>query len=498
MLSTEIGASQKETSKAPTGHQQSDAPAGKARLKRIHKLSRPFWASFIIGAVSLLVFAAFLVNALDRQAITSSERVMGSVLGERLDRLSELTLEYAFWDESVDRLVNGFDEDWIETTFVDYIYSDLGIIGVHVLDGENTDRLHVYEDAVTDGTSMKRYGPDAEKLINRARRTPTNETPIPATGFLGAIDDLYLASAARMTTYDAETDTSTDHVMMFVRPLDDEALADLGEKFQLPGLQITTEDPSYFQAHWPIRAEDGTTLANFVWNPVLPGQRLLPPLALGLIIVYAGMMIAARAFLKQAMHMVSALDAAKRRTERAKELLAHQANTDALTNLGNRWSFEQTLDTLSAKADGTKEFALVCFDLDRFKTINDTLGHETGDEVLKYVGETLSSLTYPQDKVFRLGGDEFVIVFGLTDRERVLAVAKEAISILSQRVTLNGHSCHFGASAGIAYSTEPVNLLRRADTALYASKKKGRGQVTVYIPDSTDTSAQRLPATETL
>ncbi|XYK81881.1 MAG: diguanylate cyclase domain-containing protein [Labrenzia sp.] len=497
-MSTEIGASQKETSRAPTGHQQADAPAGKARLKRIHKLSRPFWASFIIGAVSLLVFAAFLVNALDRQAITSSERVMGSILGERLDRLSELTLEYAYWDESVDRLVNGFDEDWIDTTFIEYIYSDLGIIGVHVLDGENADRLHIFEDYRADGSSMARYGPGALKLINRARRTKENEAPIPSTGFLGSTSDLFLASAIQMATYDAEKITSTDHVMMFTRKMDQTGLADLGEKFQLPGLQVTTDAPTYFQAHWPIRTEDGTILANFVWNPVLPGQQLLPPLAIGLIIVYAGMMIAARAFLKQATHMVSALDAAKKRTERAKELLAHQANTDALTNLGNRWSFEQALDTLSAKADGTKEFALVCFDLDRFKTINDTLGHETGDEVLKYVGETLSSLTYPKDKVFRLGGDEFVIVFGLTDRERVLAVAKEAIAILSQRVTLNGHSCHFGASAGIAYSTEPVNLLRRADTALYASKKKGRGQVTVFIPDSTDTSAQRLPASEML
>jgi diguanylate cyclase (GGDEF)-like protein len=496
--SPEIVASRNEQSNANIAHHQKDASMEKARLERIHKLSRPFWASFIIGAVSLLIFAAFLVNALDRQAITSSERVMGSILGERLDRLSELTLEYAYWDEAADRLINKFDEDWIDTTFIEYIYSDLGIIGVHVLDGENADRLHIFEDYRADGSAMAHYGADALKLINRARRTKENEAPIPSTGFLGSTSDLFLASAIQMATYDAEKITSTDHVMMFTRKMDQTGLADLGEKFQLPGLQITTEDPSYFQAHWPIRAEDGTTLANFVWNPVLPGQQLLAPLAIGLIIVYGGMMIAARAFLKQAMHMVSALDAAKRRTERAKELLAHQANTDALTNLGNRWSFEQTLDTLSAKADGTKEFALVCFDLDRFKTINDTLGHETGDEVLKYVGETLSSLTYPQDKVFRLGGDEFVIVFGLTDRERVLAVAKEAIAILSQRVTLNGHSCHFGASAGIAYSTEPVNLLRRADTALYASKKKGRGQVTVYIPDSTDTSAQGLPATETL
>ncbi len=308
-MSTEIGASQKGTSRAPTGHQQADAPAGKARLKRIHKLSRPFWASFIIGAVSLLVFAAFLVNALDRQAITSSEQVMGAILDERTDRLSELTLEYAYWDESIDRLVTQFDEDWIDTTFIEYIYSDLGIIGVHVLDGENADRLHIFEDYRADRSSMERYGPDAGRLINRARRTEENEAPIPATAFLGSASDLYLASAIRMTTYDTDKITSTDHVMMFVRQLDEAALADIGEKFQLPGLQITTQDPSYFQAHWPIRTEDGTTLANFVWNPVLPGQRLLPPLALGLIIVYAGMMIAARAFLKQATHMVSALDA---------------------------------------------------------------------------------------------------------------------------------------------------------------------------------------------
>ncbi|WP_420411452.1 sensor domain-containing diguanylate cyclase [Roseibium sp.] len=465
-----------------------DKGTGKARLRRIHRLSRPFWASFVIGAASLLIFAALLVNTLDRQSITSSERVFGSILAEKFDRLSEITLEYGFWDEAVTHLVDRLDMEWVDSNLVEYIYAELGVIGVHVLDGQNSDHLHVYEDIVADGSSMTAYGGDATRIINHARRSPDNEAPIPVTGFLGTAETLFMASAVRMTTYDrSDTNTSTDHVMMFVRQLDDDALIDLSRKFQMPGLNISTEDPGYFQASWPIANADGIVFARFVWDPELPGRRLLLPLTLGLLIVYLGMMFAARAFLKQATQLVVALENSRRRTEEAKELLASQAKTDSLTGLCNRRHFETVIDELSAVANGRREFALMCIDLDWFKAINDSMGHEIGDEVLKYVADVLRSLIYPQDRVFRLGGDEFVIIFGFADKDRIAAVGQDAITILSRPAVIKGKTCTFGASAGVAYSVEPVKLLRRADAALYKSKKNGRGQVSVYVPDEEDT-----------
>jgi len=448
---------------------------------RFKRLSRPFWASFAIGAFGLLIFAALLVNTLDRQSITDSEQVFGSVLDERMERLSELTLEYAYWDQAVNHLVTKLDMAWVEKTFVDYMNSGLGIAGVHLLDQNNADRLHLFEGVVTDGSIMTPYGTDAFALINQARRTPAGEVPVPENGLLGTADELFQASAARMTTYtDDDEDISTDHVLMFVKRLDEAALSELAAKFRFPNLEITTEQPSYFQASWPITNSDGIVFARFIWDPDLPGQRLLAPLTIGLLIVYAGMMISARLFLKQASRLVAALEKAKCRTERAKELLASQAVTDVLTGLGNRRDYEQTLDRLSEVANGHREFALICIDLDRFKIINDTLGHETGDEVLKHAGKVLTSLLYPQDRVFRLGGDEFVIVFQHADRNRVIAVANKAIRMLSDPVMVNGHLCRFGASAGIAYSADPVTLLRSADAALYTSKKTGRSRVSIY------------------
>ncbi len=485
-----------ENATAPTGQSveinmklDPETALSLSRSNRIQRLSRPFWTSFAIGAISLLVFAGFLVNTLDRHAIQSSEQVFGAILDERTARLSELTLEYAFWDEAVEHLVYNLDIDWVETNFVDYIYSDLGILGLHLLDQNNADRLHLFEDELSDGSSMADYGSDAVTLINRARRSPDNETPVPAAGFLGSQNKLFLASAARMTTYtSSEENISTDHVMMMTQALNEAALAELGRKFQLPNLHISTEEPTYFQAQWPIKSADGMTFAHFIWNPVLPGQQVLPPLALVFLKQYTGMMISALVFLKQATRLVAALEKAKLRTEEAKNLLASQVKTDPLTGLGNRRDFEQVLDKLSTLANGRREFALMCIDLDRFKVINDTLGHETGDEVLKYVAETLNSQVYPHDKIFRLGGDEFVIIFGTPDKDHIAAVGQDTISILSRPLTVNGNHCHFGASVGVAYSTEPVKLLRRADAALYTSKRKGRGKVSIYVPDDLDRS----------
>jgi diguanylate cyclase (GGDEF)-like protein/PAS domain S-box-containing protein len=157
------------------------------------------------------------------------------------------------------------------------------------------------------------------------------------------------------------------------------------------------------------------------------------------------------------------------------------ARYDALTGLPNRVVMRQTLE--AAVRDGVArggECALFLIDLDRFKTVNDTLGHPVGDMLLREVAERLSHLIGEHGRVGRLGGDEFNVVLPLTgDRERLSAIARALIERLSLPYTIDGVHVSIGASVGIAIG--PADgatadaMTRNADLALYAAKADGKG-----------------------
>jgi len=459
---------------------------GEAQAVEIRRLSKPFWITVIISAVSLMAFVSFLSWTLDRNSIRSSEHIFTAMLGDRSDHLADITLEYGYWNDAVENLVETFDMTWIRETFVDYMQEELQIDGIHLLDGNNQAKVHVVEGKVANTDLRVRYGPSMSVLIADARNTPQDEAPVPATGLVGNLGTLYLASAVLLTSYTEDSDTSTDHVLVFARPINASVLADMAEKYHLPGLGLAQIPPAFWQAGYDIETVDRRHLGFFVWNPELAGFRMLPLLALGVLAVYLGMFLSARMFFHRATDTVRALAEAKHQADKVKELLANQVRSDPLTGLGNRRLLDEKLALLQDVKPLADGHALLYVDLDRFKEINDTYGHETGDLVLLHVAEALTGLVNADDTVVRLGGDEFVIVFGRARRERVLSASRAIVEQLSRPVNLDGATYTFGASVGVAFSHKPSELLRQADVALYSAKRRGRAQVAVYSSDLLD------------
>lgn len=174
---------------------------------------------------------------------------------------------------------------------------------------------------------------------------------------------------------------------------------------------------------------------------------------------------------------------------RSEEEASRLAKFDSLTGLANRHRMEQRIDsTLHTFRTAKRAAALIMLDLDRFKQVNDTLGHAAGDQLLQQVAERLNSVIAGRGEIGRPGGDEFqILIPDMDDRGELGEIAKKIIQMLSQPYSVEEGRCTIGCSIGVAIAPydglEREDLTRAADLALYASKNGGRGQFRFYAAD---------------
>jgi diguanylate cyclase (GGDEF)-like protein len=194
--------------------------------------------------------------------------------------------------------------------------------------------------------------------------------------------------------------------------------------------------------------------------------------------------------------------------------LAYLAHFDSLTGLANRLELREqlaaALDLAAARSSGAEaadsavpRTALVCLDLDHFKSINDTLGHAAGDAVLAEIGRRLHSCLRQDDLAARLGGDEFALVIrDVQGDDELTALARRLVQVLSQPFDVAGRQVPLGSSIGIAIAPEHGRsldeLMGNADLALYAAKEAGRGRFEFFVPRLADRHRRRVAIEQAL
>ena len=213
--------------------------------------------------------------------------------------------------------------------------------------------------------------------------------------------------------------------------------------------------------------------SSLAWVPDRPGAALIERakpglfLALGLLLIVAAAVIAGSAF-------------TIRRLALQKLHAEWLASTDQLTGLANRREFNAMMDRLIAsEPDVSRGFSLLMIDLDRFKPLNDTYGHDAGDCALKEIAARLGLLAQGRTIAARLGGDEFAMLApGITGRDAEVLAAKIVASLAAPIDLPGGHRETLGASVGLAEvpvdGTTARDICRRADVALYRAKELGR------------------------
>lgn len=183
--------------------------------------------------------------------------------------------------------------------------------------------------------------------------------------------------------------------------------------------------------------------------------------------------------------------------------LEYQAVTDPLTGLLNRRGFYQTVENLLLRGERSDSaWVLLYLDLDGFKRVNDSLGHEAGDRVLRWVSEQLKASLRPFDILARLGGDEFTALLDMEFPEQAARIAEKLIERVSVCQQIEGLDIALGASIGIATfpdcATNLDGLLRAADIAMYEAKRAGRQQYRFYDHDMNGRARSRLMLEESV
>lgn len=183
----------------------------------------------------------------------------------------------------------------------------------------------------------------------------------------------------------------------------------------------------------------------------------------------------------------------------AEEKLQYEATHDSLTGLSNRALFMSRLEQALEKAQDnpTYKVSVLFIDLDRFKIVNDSLGHVVGDQLLVKIAQHLQDCLRPSDLVARLGGDEFIIlVEGKYEQEEIIKIAERVQEKFAKPFDLSGHEVYSSASIGVLQSTEKhltaEDMMRDADTAMYQAKRAGKARHEVFDPDMHELAKETL------
>jgi diguanylate cyclase (GGDEF)-like protein len=214
------------------------------------------------------------------------------------------------------------------------------------------------------------------------------------------------------------------------------------------------------------------------------GQRMVIGLSLFVLLFGISLAVAIRRAIRgDFARAYAALATEASQRELLQEQLWHQATHDPLTNLGNRVKFQRDLGEIARDHGGL--FAVLYVDLDGFKGVNDTLGHDAGDILLREIAQRLTASVRGGDRIARLGGDEFaVFIDGVTDSRDALDTAERLRQAVSEPLLLRGRTVSVDASVGVALcdgdNHDADELIASADLAMYAAKHAGKGGVRLY------------------
>jgi diguanylate cyclase (GGDEF)-like protein len=455
-------------------------------------------AAMTLGALVLLVvLVVFLVNRFDDTAIAREQRMVESGFAQQLHQLNEVVVPQVDWDKAVAKIDRKMDLTFADLDFGHQLYTFDGFTHSFFVDGDGKVTYAYVRGSHPPATSFDPFWPIARQLLRpiraaEAKRGPIRPhaqgkgpitRPIQANGIARIDGKVYVVMASLVQPDLGMVQPKGPRAAVSINaiPIDRAMLDGFAARYLLDDLKLVpTPDAATDRAILPLRAPDGTVVAALSWAPRQPGSVLLHSMMAPLVGAIVLLALVGWTIVRRSGVIVDELLASEMRAR-------HLAYHDTLTLLPNRALLFERLRTLLATLSPRRPLlGMLCIDLDRFKEVNDTLGHQAGDELLKVISDRLRTLARVEPGAFtaRLGGDEFVLVALAHDREAIATLAQRCLGALLTPVDSEFGRLDVGCSIGVAVIDatvrEPSLALRQADLALYRAKARGRGCITFY------------------
>jgi diguanylate cyclase (GGDEF)-like protein len=472
-------------------------------LRRLTILIGAAIAFFGVILLAIIAYAGWSAN----QTATDSERtLLENALNQRIARVLNEQKSVAWWDDAVTKITDeAIDLDFVDSNFGVFLTETYGHDEVYILNGEDRPLYAFLDAARQEPASYERRRPAVEALVVEARKGEPSTLKTRPDSFRDSQKSYHTLAGAVQTAHWAGHIMSVDgkpavvaaltivpnvnmdllkgtpNLLISVRYVDEDFISEIAGSLLLKDLALAPEaqkgDGMVSQL---FIGDDGIPVGWLSWTTRRPGHVLLT-----VILPLVAFGVFGTAALSTSMF---------RRLKRASEKLArresqarHEAKHDALSGLPNRVHMLERIEKFlrnRASPRGERRAVAAYIDIDRFKDINDTLGHEAGDRLVKAVAARLKARLRPQDFLSRFGGDEFAILCSPAGPEGGAALAERIAQAFATPFDIDGQSIRVTASVGIAAApdngTTADELMRHADIALYEAKNRGRDRAVQF------------------
>ena len=476
----------------------------------------------VIGA-SIAFFGFILIAVIawsglsaNSNAIERERALVQNALDQSIIRVLNEQKSIAWWDDAVVNVgQHGVNSEWADVQFGMYLSETYGHAEIYVLDASNRP-VYAYVQGHNVGpagyaTRATDFAPLIQEVRSGARRYPrVRDQAFVASqagyrellgarlarwgGHILSVDGhpAVVTAITIVPNVDFSLIQGQPHMLVSVVPIDQSFVQDIGRSLLMPDLSVTNARPrAQGRSAEVFASDDGVRVGFLSWTPRRPGQGLLTII---LPLVALGVLGAGFVTFLMIRRLKRASDELADREARAQ----HEAKHDQLSGLPNRRHFIESLqDKLDAlvvsRTNGSVVVAYI--DVDRFKDVNDTMGHQAGDALIKAVAARLKAVISPGDFIARFGGDEFAVLrwsAGQQDADDLVArlrgAFEENFDIYAQHVRM---TASIGISVAPEHGCTPAELMRHADIALYQGKNQGRDRAMMFSAEMAAEVEQR-------
>jgi diguanylate cyclase (GGDEF)-like protein len=451
----------------------------------------------IVGAV-----LHFSTSESDRLAAAREQRLVAMAIEQSVIAVANDQEASTYWDDAVLRTrERPLDLQWIDNNLGVWFYTYYQFDEAYLLDSRNAPIYAMQDGRRVQPGSFARVAAPALGLARELRRKIVGgyETKPGAAGktigtweltMVGGRPALVSLKPIVSETGNVAQAAGSEYLHVAVRYLDGNFLDRMTRLYGIDRPRFSWRDPG--SPSFVLRRHDGRVLGYITWKPFKPGEQvedwMTPVLIVALSVV--GALIGL---------LLLRIRRSRRDLEASRAKAHYLAFHDSLTGLPNRALLEERLErALGRKAGRT---AILLLDLDRFKNVNDTLGHQAGDTLIRVFGQRLSSLLRERDTVARVGGDEFAILIEGARLPQIHQLAQRIIKEISQPFDICAAQVYVGVSIGIAVAEQAgdrLELVRKADIALYRAKDGGRNTYRLFSADMDDSIKLRCTIEEEL